>query len=101
MTPALLISVQPAQLGSRALYRADRLPLVGDVALQHQYGAALPGDAGGEGFQPVAPPRRHCHRRALRGQRSRGGRADPARRPRHQRNRALQDRLHTTHHPRL
>ena len=51
--------VEPAQLGDRALHRAGRLLLVGDVALQHQRGAALVADAGGERLQPVlaaAPP---------------------------------------------
>jgi len=58
MTPALLTSVsQPAQLGGRALHRGRGLFLVGDVALQHQRGAALAPDVRGQFLQPVPPPR--------------------------------------------
>jgi hypothetical protein len=86
--------VKTAQFGDRALHRAGRLLLVGDVALQHQRGAALVPDVAGERFQPVPAPGRQRHRRALGGQRGRRRGTDAARRPGHQCDSAIQYRLH-------
>jgi len=86
--------VEPAELGHRALNGTGRLLLVGDVALQHQRGAAPVADAGRERLHPVLAPCRQCHRRAVIRERGGGGRADAARGPRHQRNGALQYWFH-------
>jgi hypothetical protein len=85
---------RPAELGHRALDGAGRLLLVGDVALQHQRGAAPVADACGERLHPVLAPRRQRHRRAVIRERGGGGRADAARGPRHQGNGALQRWFH-------
>ena len=82
--------VQAAQFGDRALDRASCLPLVGDVALQHQRGAALIPDAVGDRVQPACAPGRKRHRRALAGERGCSGRADAALGPGHQRDGAIQ-----------
>ena len=68
--------VQPAVLGVRGLDERARLRLVRDVHLVDRDRAL---QALGELLEPVPATRRERHRGARRGERVRGGRADPGR----------------------
>ena len=86
--------VQPAELAHGLGHEADRLLLIGHVALDHERAAAGLADLVGQRVQAVLAPRGDRHRRPLRRELARGRLADAAARARDQRDGPMQSFAH-------